>query len=88
MPQWLTWTSTSRLRINTVVPKDRLTTDEDLAHWAKNHEITITTLREDFAIGESIQAGLQSGANERLTFGRFEGALNAFNQCIEDHVSG
>ncbi len=78
----LSATSTG-LRINTLAPRDRLESDEDMAHWAKNHEITLTTLSEDFDIGESIQAGLESGANEQLTFGRFEGALAEFNRSVE-----
>ncbi len=57
--------------------------EADLARWAKNHAITLTTLNEDFDIGESIQAGLESGANEHLTFGRFEGALAVFNRSVE-----
>ncbi len=81
----LSATSTA-LRINTLAPGDRLETDEDLSHWAKNHEITLTTLKEDFDIGESIQAGLESGANEQLTFGRFEGALAEFNRAVDSRL--
>ena len=71
------------VRLNTLAPSDRLESEEDRAHWAKNHEITLVTLSEDFDIGESIQSGLESGANEHLTFGRFEGALAEFNRCVE-----
>ena len=73
----------TRIRINTLVPRDRMTDPDDLAHWARNHQITLDTLDEDFDIGERIQAGLDSGANEHLTFGRFEGALAAFNDSVE-----
>lgn len=70
----------TRVRLSTLVPK----TEADRAeHWARNHEITRTTLDEDFAIGESIQASLASGANESMVFGRFEGALDAFNRVVE-----
>ncbi|MEM6858455.1 MAG: SRPBCC family protein [Pseudomonadota bacterium] len=69
------------LRIATLIPADAIS---DEAHWARNHAITRTTLDEDFAIGEGIQAGLTSGANSTLTFGRFEGALTAFNQTVAD----
>ena len=78
--------TSSRIRLSTLVPRDRLESDEDLAHWAKNHAITLKTLAEDFAIGESIQAGLESGANDRLTFGRFEGALAEFNAIVDSHL--
>lgn len=69
------------LRIATLIPADA---EGDEAHWARNHAITRTTLDEDFALGEGIQAGLLSGANAELTFGRFEGALTAFNQTVAD----
>lgn len=72
----------TRIRISTLVPDDRVEREDDLAHWEKNHAITMATLAEDFDIGESIQAGLASGANETLTFGRFEGALAAFNRQV------
>lgn len=75
--------ATTRVRLSTVVPADRVSSDDDLAHWAKNHDITVRTLTEDFEIGERIQSGLASGANERLTFGRFEGALEKFNASVE-----
>lgn len=74
----------TQVRISTLAPK----TDSDKAeHWARNHQITRTTLDEDFTIGESIQAGLASGANDTLIFGRFEGALDAFNRMVEAHLS-
>lgn len=44
--------------------------------------ITKTTLDEDFALSESVQANLASGANDTMLFGRFEGALDAFNQTV------
>ena len=74
---------TTRVRLSTLVPADRVNTDADLEHWSKNHEITVTTLNEDFEIGEGIQAGLASGANTHLTFGRFEGALDVFNAAVD-----
>lgn len=76
----------THVRFQTLAPKDQLVRDEDLAHWANNHELTWTTLDEDFSIGESIQAGLKTGANDVLTFGRFEGALAAFNQNVNSRL--
>ncbi len=78
--------SQTRLRLSTLAPRDRLDTDDDRLHWQKNHAITRTTLTEDFVIGESIQSGLNSGANETLTFGRFEGALARFNESVMDRL--
>lgn len=73
----------TRLRLSTLVPKERLQSEADHQHWRKNHEITVNTLNEDFIIAESIQSGLDTGANDVLTFGRFEGALKTFNDKID-----
>lgn len=78
--------SSTRIRLSTLAPADRTDSEADRAHWAKNHAITTRTLAEDFDIGESIQAGLESGANERLNFGRFEGALAAFNRVVDERL--
>lgn len=73
----------TELRLVTLAPKSKLNEE---AYWAKNHAITTTTLAEDFAIGESIQSGLSSGANRVLTFGRFEGALKTFNDLVDSYL--
>ena len=57
-------------------------------HWERNKDITLTTLNEDFELGESAQASIASGANKFMLFGRFEGALDAFNKVIEAHLDG
>ena len=75
----------TELRLVTLAPKSRL---EDDTYWEKNHRITSNTLNEDFVIGESIQAGLATGANEQMTFGRFEGALPEFNRVVKRYTSG
>lgn len=72
----------TQINISTVVPQGQ----NDDAHWQKNHAITLETLNEDFAIAESIQAGLASGANSHLTFGQFEGALTRFNEFVETEL--
>ncbi|MEN7343097.1 MAG: SRPBCC family protein, partial [Pseudomonadota bacterium] len=61
----------TRIRIHTLAPAARVRDADDLAHWARNHAITVDTLTEDFEIGEGIQEGLSSGANAALMFGRF-----------------
>lgn len=66
-------------------PREELS-DEEHAHWQRNLAISIATLDEDFELGQSIQAGLNSGANEHLTFGRNEGALAAYNRWVEDQL--
>ncbi len=72
----------TRISLKTMAPKSSRPDD----YWQRNHEITCTTLAEDFVIGESIQSGLGSGANRQLTFGRFEGALHRFNSAVERMV--
>lgn len=73
----------TRLRLCTMVPANQATEDKK-NYWQANHDFTIRTLEEDFVLGESIQAGLQSGANEHLNFGRYEGALAAFNRTVDE----
>ena len=80
--------TSTRIRMSTLAPADRIEREQDLAHWARNHAITVETLSEDFDIGESIQAGLESGANEHLRFGRFEGALAEFNRSVNRRLQG
>ena len=77
----------SLVRIATMVPSDFDPDDAEAArYWRKNHDITVRTLAEDFEIGESIQSGLLSGANDALRFGRFEGALDRFNRTVEREI--
>lgn len=71
--------NSTQLRLITLVPKNRF---EETAYWQRNHAITETTLNEDFDLGEDIQRGLDSGATERVLFGRFEGALTRFNRQV------
>ncbi|QUS58387.1 aromatic ring-hydroxylating oxygenase subunit alpha [Pseudovibrio brasiliensis] len=74
----------TRVRLATLVPNSAPRTEEMQKHWERNQAITTTTLKEDFELGEEIQQGFASGANEYLTFGRFEGALHRFNQVLEN----
>ncbi|MEM1196703.1 MAG: SRPBCC family protein [Pseudomonadota bacterium] len=74
----------TELRIATLVPSQKA---HDTELWMRNHAITRTTLDEDFALGEGIQSGLSSGANTSLIFGRFEGALTAFNASVADTIA-
>ncbi len=75
----------TRLKLSTLAPKEQA---DRAAHWERNHRITMTTLKEDFDIGEAIQGGLSSGANTHLTFGRYEGALNRLARTVRDSLAG
>ena len=68
------------------MPAAELTPERE-RRWQLNHELTVRTLKEDFAIGEGIQRGLQSGANEHLNYGRFEGALDRFNRSVDAAIA-
>jgi phenylpropionate dioxygenase-like ring-hydroxylating dioxygenase large terminal subunit len=53
------------------------------AYWDKNVDIFLGAIEEDYALGESIQAGLASGANRHLRFGRAEQSLAWFHEEID-----
>ncbi len=84
---WISQEPTARnstqLRLVTLAPKSR---SGETAYWRRNHTITETTLNEDFDLGEDLQMGLDSGATERMLFGRFEGALTRFNRQVREHL--
>ena len=76
--------SKTKIRLATLIPKQaEPLTENQQNYWDKNHALTCTTLYEDFEMGEKIQAGLELGVNEQLTFGRFEGALDQFNSIVD-----
>ena len=58
-------------------------TDKARAYWDANDQLLHGAVDEDFAMGESIQRGLASGANRELVFGSFEHALAHFHRQIE-----
>ncbi len=73
------------LRLVTLKPAD---STAPTGYWDKNHALTLTTLNEDFDLAESIQSGLHTGANTALRFGRFEGALQRFNETVQRQLDG
>ena len=79
---------TGRVRVDgfTLVPEPP-TTDSARRHWDANDELFYRAVAEDFALGDSIQAGLASGANQSLLFGRFEHGLTAFHRIIAEHLA-
>lgn len=70
----------------TLVPEPPAT-DKARAYWDANNAILYGAVDEDFAMGESIQRGLASGANRELVFGAFEHALAHFHRQIERHAA-
>jgi len=61
-------------------------TQERRQHWTRNFQITDTTLCEDYAMAERIQATVASSANARMRFGLYEAALGAFNRIVDTHL--
>jgi phenylpropionate dioxygenase-like ring-hydroxylating dioxygenase large terminal subunit len=59
-------------------------TDKARAYWHANNDILMTAVDEDFAMGESIQRGLASGANAEVVFGSFEHALEHFHRQVRE----
>lgn len=77
----------TKIRCVMLRPKQtRELTKKQRSYWDKNHELTTKTLDEDFGLGEKIQANLKWGVNQKLTFGRFEGALKKFNQIVDKDI--
>lgn len=78
----------TKIRMATLAPAHIERIDEMEAHWAKNQQITVTALMEDFDLGVEIQSGFASRGNPSHLFGRFEGALNRFNLTVEEMLKG
>ncbi|MBM86110.1 MAG: Rieske (2Fe-2S) protein [Rhodospirillaceae bacterium] len=56
-------------------------------HWRKNMDLVMRTVEtEDFPAGEGIQAGLLSGAQNRVIYGRNEPALQFFEKTVMNAV--
>ncbi len=77
----------TRIILQTLVPKDSLGSDNAKQHWQANFDLTRDTLVEDFLIGEQIQKGISTGANDAFTFGRFEAALARFHDITEERLA-
>lgn len=56
-------------------------------HWERNVQLYRDALGEDYAQMASMQAGLSSGANASLRFGRYEFALARFNEQLDAELA-
>jgi hypothetical protein len=75
---------TAAIRSTVLASKPRLLQRDNLL---KDVALLRAGLVEDYTIGESIQAGFASGANDRFAFGRYEGALARFHQAIDERLA-
>lgn len=63
-------------------------TEKAERYWQKNYDVIRTVFDEDFDIGEGIQKGLASGANDNFVFGSFECGLHFGQKSIDDALAG
>jgi phenylpropionate dioxygenase-like ring-hydroxylating dioxygenase large terminal subunit len=70
-----------------VVPA-RQHAERSTIHWERNWTIFWEAIDEDFALAASMQAGLASGANATLAFGRNEFACDLFERAVDALVAG
>jgi phenylpropionate dioxygenase-like ring-hydroxylating dioxygenase large terminal subunit len=70
---------------HTMIVPAEADTDDRRAHWEKTWRLIHESVfeREDMAAAEWIQSGLDSGANEHFTCGRFEFPIREFHDQIE-----
>ncbi len=62
--------------------------DKAARYWQANYDVVRVVFDEDFAIGEGIQKGFESGANEHFTFGTYECGLHFGQKAIDDALAG
>lgn len=62
-------------------------TERARTHWDRNVKLYRDTFTEDYAQFEAIQAGLVTGANDTLRFGRFEFALARFHEQLDAELA-
>lgn len=63
------------------------TSDKAHEHWRRNLDLTLRTVEEeDFPTGESIQRSLLSGAQQHVTYGRNEPALQHWQRSVRAAV--
>ena len=66
---------------------DPVISEQEKDHWDKNLELVMHVVEnEDFPLGEGIQNGFNSRAQENLTFGTSEPALSFFHESIRNEI--
>lgn len=75
---WPIGIARTRKTTYTLVPEPA-ESEKARAYWDANNSILHHATNEDLTIGEAIQRGLASGANNDVVFGAFEHALSHFH---------
>ena len=70
-----------------LLPPGEPSSEKAQRHWDKNVDLLLGAVREDLALGESIQIGVHTGANQALRFGRFEHGLQRFHAAVDAALS-
>ncbi|MBS0344397.1 MAG: (2Fe-2S)-binding protein, partial [Proteobacteria bacterium] len=75
----------TRVHELTLIP-EAPASDKARAHWDANVALYRRTLAEDYALAESIQAGMACGANGSFTFGTFEYSAARFHAQLAQQL--
>ncbi len=63
-------------------------TEKAERYWNKNYDLIRIVFDEDFVIGEGIQKGLNTNANQEFLFGMYECGLHFGQTAIDDALKG
>ena len=75
------------LKLSLYTP-DEAVSDSAKAYWDKNLDLVVKVVEEeDFPVGENIQRGFQSGAQDHITFGINEPGLTHFHRGVTAAIS-
>ncbi len=74
----------AKMHISLYTPEPSLT-ESAKRHWSNNMDLLMRVVdEEDFPLGERMQIGFHSAAQEQITFGRNEPALGHFHKALDD----
>ena len=74
----------AKMHISFYTPEPSLT-ESAKRHWSNNMDLLLRVVNEeDFPLGERMQVGFHSAAQEYITFGRNEPALGHFHKTLDD----
>ena len=81
-------TSETTITRQTVLVANKPVTDAEIEATETFSALTLKAVRdEDYRVGNSIQSGLKSAANEHFIFGRNEPAVQNYHQTIEQFMT-
>ena len=77
----------SKVLLSLYTPEPAIT-DSDRRHWDANMELVVHVVeKEDFPVGEGIQRGFHSGAQDHIVFGENEPALAHFHHTLTGQLN-